>query len=227
MQVEICANSIQSAQNAVKGGASRVELCQNLNEGGTTPSLASIEYCVKKLHLRTHVLVRPRPGDFCYNDLEFETICRDVEYCKQVGAHAVVVGFLHEDGSVDVEKTRRVVELASPMDVTFHRAFDCCKNPFEALEQIISCGCHHLLTSGCEPTAEEGIDTLHKLVEQASGRISIIAASGIKSTNVCRIIAETGVREVHGSCKHLLGDVVETDVDEVKNLIKNINDYEG
>ena len=225
MIVEICANSRQSAINAVAGGAMRIELCRQLELGGTTPTEDDIRYCVHELKLRTHVLVRPRAGDFVYTDAEFEQVCREVELCRQCGAHAVVVGFLTPDGMIDEERTRHVVQLAAPMEVTFHRAFDeMCQDPLEALETIIRCGCHRLLTSGCQPNAEAGIPTIRALVQQAHGRILIMAGAGVTPGNACRIVQETGVPEIHGSCKHTLPDgTSETNPETVRQLIKSIS----
>ena len=222
MKVEICSNSRRSAQHAKAGGADRIELCSRLEVGGTTPQAEDITYCVQQLQLRTHVLVRPREGNFTYSDAEFALICEQVEMCKRAGAHAVVVGFLTPDGRIDVAKTRHVVELAAPMEVTFHRAFDeMTEDPLEALEKIIGCGCHRILTSGCRPSAEEDIDTLRQLVQQAAGRIVILAGAGVTPKNAARIARETGVTELHGSCKHTLSDgTIETDTDTVKALLK-------
>ena len=225
MIVEICANSRQSAINAVAGGAMRIELCRQLELGGTTPTEDDIRYCVHELKLRTHVLVRPRAGDFVYTDAEFEQVCRKVELCRQCGAHAVVVGFLTPDGMIDEERTRHVVQLAAPMEVTFHRAFDeMCQDPLEALEAIIRCGCHRLLTSGCQPNAEAGIPTIRALVQQARGCILIMAGAGVTPGTARRIVQETGVPEIHGSCKHTLPDgTSETNPETVRQLIKSIS----
>ena len=214
MDLEICVNSIQSAYNAKQGGATRVELCQNLNEGGTTPSYAAIDYCANKLGLRTYVLIRPRTGDFTYNELEFETICQEVELCKQLGATGVVVGFLDNNGNVDKEKTKEIVRRAGNMEITFHRAFDICSNPMQALEDVIECGCTRILTSGWKNTAFGGMSLLKDLVQQASGRIKIMAGSGVNTNNVLEIIRTTGVGEVHSSCKHNVGEWKEEDAEQ-------------
>lgn len=223
LQVEICCNSATSAQNAKRGGAYRIELCQALGEGGTTPSAAAIEYCVHTLNLQTRVLIRPRGGNFVYTNAETDLILRDIELADQFGAHAVVVGFLTPEGDIDTEKTRRAVQAANGIQVTFHRAFDECHNPYEALEQIIDCGCSHLLTSGCKPTAWEGRDTLQQLVQQAQGRIHIIAASGVVPSNAASIVSATGVDAVHGSCKSTHDGLTQTDPDLVRELFKNLN----
>lgn len=223
MEYEICCNSIQSAINAQKGGAVRIELCHDLEGGGTTPSAGAIEYCVHQLGLQTRVLIRPRRGDFCYSEAEYEVIKRDVEMCRSLGAHAVVVGFLTADGKIDEAKTREIVRLAEGMEVTFHRAFDEL-HPSEAaaaLETIIDCGCHKLLTSGCFLTAMEGVQVIRQLVEQADGRIGIIAASGVTPSTIGTIVAQTGVKEAHGSCKTTRNGVIVTDVALVKELVSH------
>ena len=222
-QIEICCGSIRSAANAKTGGAVRVELCQGLIEGGTTPSAAMIQYAVRELGLDVFVLVRPRGGDFCYNELEIKTMEADVEYCKQVAAAGIVVGFLHPDGSIDTELTRRFVKLAAPLPVTFHRAFDRCTEPLKALEQIIDCGCARILTSGSKPTAMEGADVLQKLVNQADGRITILAGSGITPDNAADLKQRTNVPEMHGSCKITRPDGAwETDAEQVRMLIESL-----
>ena len=220
--VEICCNSIHSARNAKAGGAYRIELCQALGEGGTTPSAAAIEYCSIDLNLHTRVLIRPRGGNYCYDLSDTLLTMRDIEFAHKLGAIAVVIGFLTKEGDIDVEKTKMAVRAAEGMNVTFHRAFDVCRNPHDALEQIIDCGCNKLLTSGCKPTAMEGCDTLKKLVEQANNRIGIIAASGIVPENVRQIIEKSGVREVHGSCKTICDGETCTDPEQVKRLFYEI-----
>ncbi len=225
MHVEICCNSILSARNAKAGGANRIELCQALGEGGTTPSAAAIEYCVKELNLQTRVLIRPRGGNFVYDNDEMRVILRDIELAKRLGAHAVVVGFLTAEGDIDTENTRRAVEAADGMGITFHRAFDECRNPKEALEQIIDCGCHKLLTSGCKATAWEGREMLKKLQSQAGRRIGIIGASGITVDNVHQLVLETGLYEVHASLKHTVDGLTCTAIDQVREFMNITNDF--
>lgn len=222
MEIEICCGSIRSAANAKAAGAKRIELCQNLNEGGTTPSYAAIKQCVEELHLDVFVLVRPRPGDFVYNELEIKNMEEDVRICKQLGVAGIVVGFLREDGSIDTALTRRFVELAAPVPVTFHRAFDRCSDWRKSLEEVISCGCRRILTSGCQPTAMEGKEVLKELVTLAGDRITILAGSGVRPNNVRELVTYTGVREVHGSCKvQTKGGYDETCAEEVVALLKN------
>ena len=225
MHVEICCNSILSARNAKAGGANRIELCQALGEGGTTPSAAAIEYCVKELNLQTRVLIRPRGGNFVYDNDEMRVILRDIELAKRLGAHAVVVGFLTAEGDIDTENTRRAVEAADGMGITFHRAFDECRNPKEALEQIIDCGCHKLLTSGCKATAWEGREMLKKLLSQAGRRIGIIGASGITVDNVHQLVLETGLYEVHASLKHTVDGLTCTAIDQVREFMNITDDF--
>ena len=222
IQVEICTPSRQSAEAAKAGGAQRIELCRNLEVGGLTPSLEDIEYCVHTLGLRTHVLIRPRQSDFCYSEAEVAEIERTVIQCKTLGAAAVVVGFLTAEGHVDVTLTHRIVQLAAPMEVTFHRAFDEARQePLDALQAVIDSGCHRLLTSGQAPTAPEGAEVIRRLVGTTG--VEILAGSGVTPANVRELIEKTGVREVHGSCKTTLPDgTIRTDAAQVRQLIDNI-----
>lgn len=227
IQVEICTPSRKSAEAAKEGGAQRVELCRELSCGGLTPSDEDIDFCVRELGLRTHVLVRPREGDFCYTPFELVEIERTILKCKALGAHAVVVGFLTAEGKVDMELTRRMVQLAAPMEVTFHRAFDEAKqNPVEALKAVAASGCHRLLTSGQKPTAIEGSEVIRLLNEEGKRlKVRILAGSGVTPANVRELIETTGVGEVHGSCKVSLPDgTVQTDAELVRQLIDNISD---
>ena len=220
IDVEICANSAASARAAKEGGAQRIELCANLECGGLTPSDNDIEYCVRTLGLRTHVLVRPRPGNFCYNAAELAEIESSILRCKALGVHAVVIGFLTAEGEVDTELTRRMVQLAAPMEVTFHRAFDEARQePLEALRAIADAGCLRLLTSGQRPTALEGAAVIKQLVDYTS-HLKILAGSGVSPDNVSELIMKTGVGEVHGSCKVTLPDgTMQTDAAIVRQLI--------
>jgi len=200
-QLEICANSVTSALAAQDGGADRVELCQNLDLGGTTPSLGQVWLARAGLTIGTHVLIRPRGGDFLYTALEFQEMKADIAFCKEIKCDGVVIGLLRADGRVDTVRTIELIELARPMQVTFHRAFDRCKDPIEALEAIIDIGCDRLLTSGLENTAREGVETIAKLVEQASGRIDVMPGSGINEQNIARIAESTGATSFHASAK--------------------------
>lgn len=203
--IEICANSAQSCVEAEAGGATRVELCAAIPEGGTTPSYGEIKTAqALTSHIDINVIIRPRGGDFLYTPAEIESMLYDIELCKQLGVHGVVFGCLTKDGEVDVPLLERLVSASKPLSVTFHRAFDVCRDPFEALEQIIAAGCDRILTSGQQATAEEGIPLITKLVEQAAGRIIIMPGSGVREHNIAHIEAETGATEFHTSARSIL-----------------------
>lgn len=199
--LEICANSVESALMAQKGGAQRVELCDNIYEGGTTPSYGTILKARELLNIDLNIIIRPRGGDFCYSELEFEIIKKDIEFAKNAGIDGVVVGILNPDGTIDTVRTKLLVELAKPMSVTFHRAFDVTKDPFKALEDIISCGCNRILTSGQENKAIVGISLIKDLIKIAGSRIIIMPGSGINETNVQEICKNTRAVEFHASLR--------------------------
>lgn len=201
MKLEICANSLASALAAQNGGAQRIELCGNLNEGGTTPSYGTIKKVRDQLTIKLYVLIRPRAGDFHYSPQEFEIMKEDILLCKRLGCDGVVIGLLDIEGNVDVKRTQELVTLASPMGVTFHRAFDSCNNGLKALEDIIHCGCERILTSGMKNTASEGADFLQELVKKAGNRIIIMPGSGVNESNIEQLILETGANEYHTSAK--------------------------
>ncbi len=200
-QLEICANSIQSALAAQAGGASRIELCQNLEQGGITPSYGLIREVKKRLSIPVFVLIRPRPGDFNYTDEEFSIIKYDIEACKKLGCEGVVIGILDKDQGIDSERCAELVNLARPMQVTFHRAFDCCADPLAALQDIIRSGFDRILTSGTAASAREGTSLLAQLVEQAGGRIAIMPGAGISILNIREIAEITRASEFHTSAK--------------------------
>ncbi|MBN2172677.1 MAG: copper homeostasis protein CutC [Bacteroidales bacterium] len=195
--IEVCAAHVQSALEAQKGGAKRVELCDNLYEGGTTPSYAAIRLAREKLNIGLNIMIRPRGGDFCYSDLEFEIIKEDIAVCKKLGADGVVFGILLPDGNIDLDRTKTLVDMANPLNITFHRAFDMTPDPFRALEEIIGLGIHRILTAGQQNTVPEGIDLIKKLVENAKGRIIIMPGSGINEANIRQIRDSTGATEFH------------------------------
>lgn len=196
MNVEVCAYSLESCRVAQRAGAHRIELCASPPEGGTTPPAGLI--MLAKIHttLPVCVMARPRGGDFCYTDSEFEQLQADVETARRLGADGVVLGLLRPDGTVDVPRTRQLVELAHPLPVTFHRAFDLTRDLSEALEAVIETGSHRLLTSGGVPTAIEGRETLAHLAQQARGRLELIAGSGVNGQNASELL-RTGVQTLH------------------------------
>lgn len=198
--IENCANGAESALRAQEGGADRVELCAGIPEGGTTPSAGEIVKARQLLtDTRLHVIIRPRGGDFCYTPDELDIMAYDIGMARKAGADGVVFGVLNTDGTVNLEAMRRLMDAARGMNVTFHRAFDVCCNPLETLEQIISLGCDHILTSGQEPTAEKGIALLSQLNERAAGRITIMPGCGVNAGNIAHIASATGCREFHFS----------------------------
>jgi copper homeostasis protein len=196
--IEICVNSVESALRAQQGGADRVELCENLFEGGTTPGAGSI--AVARRYLNTAglmVMVRPRGGDFLYSDLEFEIMQQDVRMARELGADGIVLGLLTPDGHVDVPRTAELVQLAGPLPVTFHRAFDMAADPFRALEDLAGLGVTRILTSGRERSAFEGAALIAQLVQQAAGRLIILPGGGIHERNAAAVLAQTGATEIH------------------------------
>lgn len=196
--LEICANSLQSAMIAQECGADRIELCENLMLGGTTPSHGTIALTRKNLQIVINVLIRPRAGDFLYSGLEFETIIQDIKNVKRLGADGIVCGILLPDGNVDVERTKKLVELAHPLSFTFHRAFDFTPDPFLGLEDIIKTGAHRILTSGQQPAAFEGMHLIKELVKQSNNRIIIMPGGGVNADTIEDLI-ETGATEFHMS----------------------------
>jgi copper homeostasis protein len=195
--VEICVSSVTSALAAEEGGASRVELCENLAEEGTTPSAGTIALACRRLRIPTHVIIRPRGGDFCYSDVEFEVMKHDVGVAKSLGVAGVVIGLLNRDETVDRERTAALVELARPLSVTFHRAFDMTPDPSGALDVLIGLRIDRVLTSGQRRSALEGQDLIAELVRQAAGRLHVMAGAGITAENALPIIRATGVHEIH------------------------------
>ena len=194
---EICIGSVHGAIAAQEGGAHRVELCDNLIEGGTTPSAGAVQVARKHIDIGLNVMVRPRGGDFCYSDVEFETMAHDVEAAAESGADGIVIGLLNPDGSVDAERTGALIERIRPLPVTFHRAFDMTADPCRALEDLISLGVDRVLTSGQEISALEGIDLIAELIDRAARRIVVMPGGGITERNVARVAAGTGAREIH------------------------------
>jgi copper homeostasis protein len=207
--IEIIGFTIEGCRAAQAAGAQRIELCDNPGEGGTTPSHGFITAARKLLQVPLYPLIRPRGGDFFYSSLEFEIMMTDLQTCKELGCDGVVLGLLNKDGSIDKKRTARLVELAYPMEVGFHRAFDRCANPFEALEHIIDTGCERILTSGQQPTAVQGAMLIGELVNQANGRISIMPGSGVNSSNIIELAQKTGATEFHSSARMFVPGMME------------------
>lgn len=201
--LEICAGDYASAVAALKGGAGRIELCSGLSEGGITPSLGLIEKAVALNGIKVHVLIRPRPGDFLYTTDECDLIIRDIRLAVDAGADGVVVGCLTPDGQVDADMLSSFVAAACGRNVTFHRAFDVCKSPLQALRTIASCGCNRILTSGQATTAMQGIPMIKELVRISPAGVTIMAGCGVNPSNALTIMRETGVAELHASARTL------------------------
>jgi copper homeostasis protein len=201
LKFEICIDSVVGASIAQQAGAHRVELCQALSVGGTTPSAAMIQHVRANCQLGLHVLLRPRGGDFCFNDEEWDIMARDVELAGEWGADGVVIGGLRDNGTVDVTRCARLIDLARPMAVTFHRAFDLCSDAHLALEELIDLGVDYVLTSGQAATAHEGRDLLRQLVDVATGRLTVLAGAGINEQNVGELVRHSGVQELHFSAR--------------------------
>ena len=200
--LEVCAGDIDSVYAAARGGARRVELCSALADGGITPSTGFLRQALAVEGMKVHVLIRPRGGDFLYTSREVDAMLDDIVAARETGAHGVVIGALRPDGAIDMEATRRMVDAAAGMNVTFHRAFDLCRDPFEALDQIVDSGCNRLLTSGQAPTALQGVELLRQLQQRAGAAFTVLAGGGVNELNAAEIIRLSGVREVHASARH-------------------------
>lgn len=194
-------DSVESAVNAEKGGAARVELCCNLVEGGTTPSLGMLRMVKRAVAIPVFVMIRPRGGDFLYSDSEFDVMKEDLKILKENGADGIVFGVLTPDGGIDTERSRELVCLARPLPVTFHRAYDMVRDPLQSLEVLVEMGVDRVLTSGHDGTALEGLPLLGKLVNVARGRIKVVPGGGITEHNLRRILQDSGAVEFHCSAR--------------------------
>ena len=233
MKLEICANSYQSALNAQKAGAHRIELCSELSVGGITPSYGLIKQVIDTLSIAVFVLIRPRSGNFTYSEEEFDIMKHDIQLCKNLGCAGIVSGVLNKDNTIDIERTQELIELSKPLEFTFHRAFDCVENPQEALEQLINLGVERVLTSGLEASAEKGLELLKQLKEHVNGRITILPGSGINLQNA-KLFKDAGFLEIHLSAskvvknnsKSSMFDEIqkESDIETIKTILKIIND---
>jgi len=234
MGLEVAADSIGSALAAQAGGAMRVELCGGLDGGGLTPSFGTLAVLRDRLTIPLYVLIRPRVGDFVFDDAEVEAMRRDVEQCVRLGCDGVVLGALDPAGEVDMDTMRVLIAAAGSLGVTFHRAIDVSADPRRALEDAIALGCERVLTSGARETAEEGAALIAELVEQAGTRLSVMPGSGVSDANLARLRALTGAREFHGSARGPLasralvphphvrslgGDRMQTDVERVRRMV--------
>ncbi|MEO6252177.1 MAG: copper homeostasis protein CutC [Ferruginibacter sp.] len=236
-KLEIIGFNIESCLLAQAAGADRIELCDNPGDGGTTPSYGFIKKAREVLHIELYAMIRPRGGDFYYTDEEFEIMKTDVKTCKQLGCDGVVIGMLNQDGTVDKDRCKKLVELAYPMGVTYQRAFDRVKDPFTALEDIIETGCERILTSGLVPSCFDGAPLIAQLIKQADERIIIMPGSMLRSTNVADVAKITGATEFHTSARvnidstmHYTNKAMKenlqtvlVDEEEVKRIIKSLS----
>ncbi|MEY8848723.1 copper homeostasis protein CutC [Psychroserpens sp. XS_ASV72] len=233
MTLEICANSYQSAKNAVKAGAHRIELCSELSVGGITPSYGLIKKVLSEINIETFVLIRPRSGNFCYSEVEFEIMKSDIQICKTFSCHGIVSGVLNKDRTIDIKRTQDLIELSKPLPFTFHRAFDLVPNTLEALETLIKLGANRILTSGQAVKAIDGLENLKVLQKQAKNRINILVGSGVNPENV-KAFRDSGFTEIHASASTVIlketsdmfGNVQQTEsnYDTIKELLKVISD---
>ena len=222
---EICANSVESCLAAQQGGADRVELCASIPEGGTTPSYGEILVARRLLTIRLHAIIRPRGGDFLYNAHEAATMIADIQAARQAGVDGVVVGCLTAEGDIDLPLLDRLLDEAKGLSVTFHRAFDSCRNPFAALELLATRGVDRILTSGQQPTAPEGAPLLRQLVEAAANRITILAGCGVNETNIRSLAQTTGVTEFHFSAREPVASAMKVRNAAVKMGNKDVDEY--
>jgi copper homeostasis protein len=199
--VEIATTDFTTTKSAIEGGADRIELCANLAEGGTTPSLGTLKQCREAFAVALYPIIRPRGGDFLYTKDEFAIMLQDVKLCKGLGCDGIVIGMLNMDGTIDSVRTAALIEAAYPLGVTFHRAFDRCKDPFEALEELIGTGCERILTSGQQPSVVDGVELVTELNKKADGRIIIMPGSGVRKENIKMLADKTGCVEFHSSLR--------------------------
>ena len=197
---EACCPSLDAVRAAVRTGARRIELCEQLGIGGVTPSETLLREALAESPIPVNVLIRPRGGDFVYDEGEVQTMLADIARCRALGANGVVIGALTPDGEVDVPVMRRLIAAARPLSLTFHRAFDESADPFDALERIIGLGCDRLLTSGHAPDAFAGRSLIGELVRRAGGRIIVMAGCGVRPGNIAQIARDSGAPEFHSSC---------------------------
>lgn len=195
--IEICLESVESVIAAEKGGADRVELCSDLFEGGLTPTIGTVKTALKKSNIKINAMIRPRGGDFCYSDEEFEVMKEDIKAFKETGINGIVFGILTPEGDVDVKRSKEIIELARPLAVTFHRAFDMTRDPYKSLEELIKLGVDRVLTSGQEATVPEGADLLEELVQIAGDRIIVMPGCGITERNFPKLRDKIKAKEYH------------------------------
>lgn len=224
--LEVIGFNIESCRIAQVAGANRIELCDNPEDGGTTPSYGFVKAARRLLSIELYPIIRPRGGDFLYSEAEFEIMKSDVQLCKELGSDGVVIGMLNEDGTVDKPRCKQLVDLAYPMGVTFHRAFDRAANPFEALEDVIAIGCERILTSGQKPTATEGSGLIKELITQAEERIIIMPGSGVRSENIIDLAKATGAVQFHTSARFFAESKMKFTIEAMNEKLASVSTNE-
>lgn len=219
--LEIAVFNIDSAIAAAQAGADRLELCENPQDGGTTPSYGFMKTVRELVTIPIFPIIRPHGGDFLYSETAYRVMQKDIALAKELGFEGVVLGLLNQDGTIDADKTAKLVELAYPMEVTFHRAFDRCNQPLEALETIIQTGCCRILTSGQEPNAFDAKELIQQLVQQASDRITIMPGSGVRANNIQALANYTGAQELHSSARKLVPSSMEFVIASMQESLQN------
>lgn len=219
--LEIAVFNIDSAMAAAQAGADRLELCENPQDGGTTPSYGFMKTVRELVSIPIFPIIRPHGGDFLYSDAAFRVMQKDIALAKELGFEGVVLGLLKSDGSIDADRTAQLVQQAYPMEVTFHRAFDRAINPLEALETIIQTGCSRILTSGQQPNAFDAKDLIQQLVQQAADRIIIMPGSGVRASNIQALANFTGAQELHSSARKLFPSSMEFQVESMQESLLN------
>lgn len=222
MTLEICAFNIRSCIIAEKGGANRIELCADPTYGGTTPSYGLIQYALEHISIPIFPMIRPRGGNFIYDAEEIVIMKKDILICRELGCPGIATGIQLPDGRIDVEQMKRLTELAYPMTVTCHKAFDGTPDASEALEDVIAAGCGRVLTSGLHKTALAGASVLAQLVKQAAGRIIIMPGGGVRSSDLAQLVKETGADEYHSSALLTKAPDYIADEQEVRNMVTAI-----
>ena len=220
--LEVAVFNIESAIQAEGAGANRLELCENPNEGGTTPSYGTLCVVSSKISIPVFPIIRPRGGDFLYTDAEFEVMKNDITVCKELGFAGVVIGLLLPDGNIDIQRTKILVALAAPMAVTFHRAFDRCNDPIRGLHDIIETGCKRILTSGQVPSAPDALDLLQTLVKEAGNKIIIMPGSGVRGNNIATIKKVTNAKEFHSSARKLVPTNMQFTKESMQEILQNM-----
>ncbi|WP_113671125.1 copper homeostasis protein CutC [Vallitalea guaymasensis] len=223
--LEGCVDSVESAIEAEKGGANRLELCSNLIIGGTTPSINLFNMVREHTNIKINLLIRPRFGDFCYSDKEFEVIKREVKMFQEAGADGVVIGVLNPDGTLDIGRMNELIHIAEGMHITLHRAFDMCKNPLETLKQAKQLGINTILTSGQKNSCYDGKELIRELVNKSKGKVDILIGGGVKAEIIEEMYKFTGATSYHMSGKEVINSSMEYRKEEVSMGIASLSEY--